>query len=146
MAEGTWQTHGTIIRAALQGNVDLDGSSSIKWMFSSATSAPNPDTEFQSGITNEVTGTNLPAGGVAATGASVTYTSASDTVTFTVDDLTVSDVTATGIRTVYLVDTSGGSAATNRIIASVLLDSALSPNAGALTMDIPADGVFAVTV
>ena len=146
MATGTWQTHGTIIRSALQGTTDLDGNLAIQWMFSSVTTAPDPDVEFQSSITGEVTGTNLPAGGLDATGAAVTYDAVTNTTTFTVADLSVASVTATGIRTVYLVDQTSGVATTNRIIASVLFDTALSPNNGTLTIDVPAAGVFSITV
>lgn len=146
MASGTWQTHGPIIRAALQGAVDLDGNANMYWMFSSSSYTPSPDHEFQSSITNEVTGTNLPAGGVAATGAAVSYDTGTKTTTFTVADLTVANVTATGIRNAHLVDKTGGTAGTNRIVASVTFDADLSPNAGTLTMDVPANGVFAITV
>lgn len=146
MATGTWQTHGPIIRAALQGAADLDGNANIYWMFTSVTYVPNPDHEFESSLTNIVSGTNLPAAGVVATGSAVTYDAGTNTVTFTVADLSVATVTATGIRNAHLVDKTSGVAASNRIIASVTFDSDLSPNAGTLTMDVPANGIFAITV
>jgi hypothetical protein len=143
MASGTWQTHGTIIRAALQGAADLDGNANINWMFTGTGYTPNPDHEFQSSLTaNEITGTNLPAGGVDAAGSAVSYDAGTNTVTFTVNDLSVATATATGIKNAHLVDQTGGSAATNRIIASVVFDTVLSPEAGTLSIDVPADGVF----
>lgn len=146
MAVGTWQTHGPIIRAALQGAVDLDGNTNIYWMFTSVSYTPNPDHEFESSLTNIVSGTNLPAAGVLATGASVSYDAGTNSASFTVADLSVANATAVGIRNAHLVDKTVGAAGSNRIIASVTFDVDLSPNAGTLTMDVPAAGVFAIAV
>lgn len=146
MALGTWQTHGPITRACLSGQNTLNANANIWWMFTSVTFVPNPDLEFESSLTNIVSGTNLPAAGIAATGATVTYDPATNTTTFTVADLSVATVTATGIRNMHLVDKTSALATTNRIIASVTYDGDLSPNAGTLTGDVPANGVFAITI
>jgi hypothetical protein len=147
MATGTFQTHGPAIRAALEGSLDLHGNTNINWFFTSASYTVEPDHEFQSSLTaTEITGTNLPAGGVDATSAAVSYTSGTNTIMWTVADLSVSTVTATGIKNAHLVDQTSGSAATNRIIASITFDTVLSPNAGTLSIDVPADGVFSITV
>jgi hypothetical protein len=147
MASGTVQTHGDIVRAAFSGEVDLHGNTNINWYFTSASYTPNPDDVFQSSLTAaQVTGTNLPSGGVDATGATVTYDSATNTTTFTVADLSVANATASGIKNAHLVDQTSGAAATNRIIASVTFDTALSPENGTLSIDVPANGIFAIAV
>ena len=136
-----WQVHGHWVANALNSAM-----ANLSFMFSSVSSAEDPDIDFENDITGEVTGTNLPAGGVAATGETCTYNTSTNTITCDISDLSVGTVTASGIRTVYLVDKSGGSAATNRIVASALLDSALSPSAGTLAITIDAAGVFTVAV
>lgn len=136
-----WQVHGHWVANALNSAM-----ANLSFMFSSSSSAEDPDIDFENDITGEVTGTNLPSGGVAATGESCTYNTSTNTITCDISDLSVSTVTASGIRTIYLVDKSGGSSATNRIVASCLLDSALSPSAGTLTITIDAAGVFTVAV
>lgn len=136
-----WQVHGHWVANALQNAM-----SNVNFMFSSSSSAEDADIDFENDITGEVTGTNVPAGGIAATGETCTYNTSTNTITCDIGDLSQGSATASGIRTVYLVDKSGGSAATNRIVASALLDSALSPTAGTLTITIDAAGLFTVTV
>lgn len=136
-----WQVHGHWVANALQNAM-----SNVNFMFSSSSSAEDADIDFENDITGEVTGTNVPAGGIAATGETCTYNTSTNTITCDIGDLNQGSATASGIRTVYLVDKSGGSAATNRIVASALLDSALSPTAGTLTITIDAAGLFTVTV
>lgn len=136
-----WQIHGHWVANALNSAM-----ANLSFMFSSSSSAEDADIDFENDITGEVTGTNLPSGGVAATGESCTYNTSTNTITCDINDLSVSTVTASGIRTIYLVDKSGGSSATNRIVASCLLDSALSPSAGTLSITINANGVFTVSV
>jgi hypothetical protein len=141
MATGTFQVHGHWVANALSTAM-----ANLNFMFSSNTGAVDPDLDFENDITNEVTGTNVPAGGIAATGETCTYNTSTNTITCDIGDLSQGSATATGIRQIYLVDKSGGSAATNRIVASTLLDSALSPNAGTLSVTIDSAGVFTITV
>jgi hypothetical protein len=136
-----WQVHGPWVANALSTAM-----ANLNFMFSSVSTAEEPDLDFENDITGEVTGTNLPAGGIAATGETCTYSTGTNTITCDIGDLSQGTVTASGIRTIYLVDKSGGSAATNRIVASCLLDSALSPSAGTLTVTIDSAGVFTVAV
>lgn len=146
MAVGTWTVHGPIVRAALQGSVDLDANANLYWLFTTSAYVPNVDHEFESSLTNVINGTNLPSSGVPATGSTVSYDAATNTVRFTVNDLTRNPVSANGIRNAHLVDKTGGSAATNRLIASLRFNEDISPNDGPLTLDIPATGVFWIKV
>lgn len=141
MASGTWTVYGPAITAALSGNLDLSGNSNLFMMFTSSTHTPSSDHEFEDDLTNIVSGTGLSSAGVAITG-TMTYTSATDTNTFDVSDVNESNVTATGIRNCHIVDKTGGSPATNRLIAFTTLDSDLSPNDGTLSITIDAGGVF----
>jgi hypothetical protein len=147
MASGTWQTYGLGVKALLNKEVDLNGNANLYMMFTSSSHTPNVDThDYENDLTNIVSGTNLSAAGVALTGSAVTYDTATNTIKFDVDDVSVSTVTATGIRNAHIVDKTSGSSATNPLVAYCTFDSDLSPNAGTLSITIDSAGVFTVTV
>lgn len=147
MAQGTFSVYGLAMKAMLSGGIDLDGNSNIYAMFTSSTHTPNIDThDFEADLTNVVSGTNLSSSGVALTGCAVTYDAGTNTIKFDANDISVSTVTATGIRNIHLVDKTSGSSATNPLIAYVTLDGDLSPSAGTLAVTFDSAGVFTVTV
>lgn len=147
MATGTWRVYGLGLGAILNKEVDLNGNTNLYMMFTSATHVPNVDThDYENDLTNVVSGTNLPAAGIQLTGAAVSYNTGTDTIMFDVADVSVSNVTATGIRNAHIVDKTSGLASTNPLIAYCTFDSDLSPNAGTLSITIDAAGVFTITV
>lgn len=147
MATGTFQLYGPGVVAILNKQVDLDANANLYWMFTSSTHTPNLDThDFENDLTNIVSGTNLSAAGVAATSPAVTYDTATNTIKFDAADISVSTVTATGIRNIHLVDKTSGSSATNPLICYATLDADLSPVAGTLSFVFDSAGIFTVTV
>ena len=127
--------------------VDLDSNANLYWMFTSSSHTPNVDTHNdEADLTNIVSGTNLSAAGVAVTSPAVTYDTGTNTVKFDATDISVSTVTATGIRNIHLVDKTSGSSATNPLICYATLDGDLSPVAGTLSFVFDAAGVFTISV
>ena len=148
MAAGTWQVYGLGLLAILNKEVDLNGNANIWWMFTSVTHTPNVDThDYESDLTNIVSGTNLPAAGIiTVTPAVATYTAGTNTLMADLPDLSVVNVTATGVRNLHIVDKTSGAAATNPLIAYCTLDGDLSPNAGTLSVTVDAAGLFTIVV
>jgi len=136
MATGTLAWHGPAFISAFNKEVDYN-SDTIKMAFATVTYVPDVDAhDYFNDMTNEVTGTNLSAGGVTLTTCVMTVVGASNIVKFTHDDVSVSTVTATGIRVCVIYDATPGTAATRPILGSAVLDSDVSPNAGTLTVDV----------
>lgn len=148
MATGTWQVYGLGMKAIMNKEVDLDGNANLYMMFTSSSEVPDVDTDdYENDITaNEVTGTNLSSGGVALTNAVASYDSATNTIKFDCDDVSVANVTASDIKNLHIVDKTSGVASTNPLIAYCVLDSALNPSAGTLSVTIDSAGVFTITV
>lgn len=147
MATGTFQVYGLGLAAILNKEVDLNSNANLFWMFTSSSHTPNVDThDYESDLTNIVSGTNLSSAGVAVSGSAVTYDTATNTVKFDATDISVATVTATGIRNIHLVDKTSGSSATNPLICYATLDADLSPVAGTLSFVFDSAGVFTVTV
>lgn len=145
MASWTCNWYGPGLAAALSGTVDLN-SDTFKMAFTSSTHVPDKDHDFRDDLTNEVTGTNLPAGGVAITNPTVTYNAATNTVKVDCDDITVSTVTATGIRNLHVYKSRGGAASADELIFYGTADADVSPSGGDLTVTIDSAGLSAITV
>lgn len=147
MATGTWQVYGLGLRAIHNKEVDLNGNANVYMMFTSSSHTPNVDThDYESDLTNIVSGTNLSAAGVALTNVVSTYDAGTNTLMIDCDNVSVATVTATGIRNAHIVDKTSGAAATNPLIAYVTFDSDLSPNAGTLSITIDAAGIYTIAV
>lgn len=72
----TTKVYGLALKSAWDKLIDFD-TDVLKWMLTTSTYAPNLDThQFKSSVTNEIAGTGYAAGGLTATGASLTYTAA----------------------------------------------------------------------
>ena len=102
--------------------------------------------DYKNDVTNEVTGTNWAAGGVALTTLVMSVVVASNIVKFTHDDISVATVTLTGGRVAVWYDNTPATDATRPILGSCVFDSDLSPNAGTLTIDVDnTNGTMKVT-
>lgn len=147
MATGTVQVYGLGMKSILNKEVDLDGNANIYAMFTSSSHTPNVDThDYENDLTNIVSGTNLSSAGVALTGVATTYDAGTNTIKVDANDISVSTVTATGIRNIHLVDKTSGSSSTNPLIAYITLDADLSPSAGTLAVTWDSAGIFTITV
>jgi hypothetical protein len=99
-----------------EGEIDLDDDD-LKVMLVSSSYSPNRDSHvFRSSVTNEVTGTNWPSGGVALTGVDVTQDNTNDRAVLTADNVEEANVTVSGVRAAVLYQDTGN-AATDRLIA-----------------------------
>jgi hypothetical protein len=147
MASGTWKLYGKFMLSLLNKECDFD-SDTLKLMHTSASHVPDQDAHrYKSDLSNEVTGTNLAAGGVALTSCTAAYTAATNTVKITCADYSVATATATGIKNSHIYDSSPGSDATRPLIAYVVWDVELAPSAAtlAITFD-PTTGIASGTV
>ena len=143
MATGTWIPYNLTFEKAFNATVDLHSNANLYMMFTSSTHTPNRSThDFEADLTNIVSGTNLSSAGVALTGAAISLTS--NTIKFDINDVSVSTVTATGIRNLHIVDKTTGNSATNTLVAYCVLDGDISPSAGTLAVTIDALGVFSI--
>jgi hypothetical protein len=128
---GTWYGNGLL--GIANGDIDL-GSDTFKLAFTGASHTPNPDThDFRDDLTDEITGTNLPAGGISCT-VTLNLDTTGNRVRVRITDTNTATVTATGIKNVHLYKVVG-SAATDRLVGYGVLDVAVSPSAGPLAID-----------
>jgi hypothetical protein len=146
VATGDWEPHDLTIEKCFKGTgPNLHSNANLYMMFTSSSFTPNTAThDFEADLTNIVSGTNLSSAGVALTGATITTTGG--VITFDLGDVNVSNVTASGIRNLHIVDKTSGSSATNQVVMSCVLDGDISPSAGALAATINALGVFALNL
>jgi hypothetical protein len=145
-ATGTFVIYGHFFTAALNKEIDVD-SDSIKIMHATSTYSPSQDNDdYKNDVTNEVTGTNVPAGGTAAANVTVTYTGATNVVKVDHDDQVIATATASGIHTSVWYDATPATDATRPLIGYVVWSTDLSPVGGTLTITIDAAGLFTITV
>ena len=104
------------------------------------THTPNFDThDFRDDVTNEVTGTNYSAGGVAVTGTEITL--ASGVLTFDAADVVYTNVTiANAMAGIFY--TNVGSAATDQLVLLQDFVTAASATAADFTIQHAAGGIF----
>lgn len=146
MATGTFVWYLNAFAKAFNKEIDWN-SDSIKVIHTSASETPNQDAHDYANdfIANEVSGTNLAAGGIALSNCTVTVTGGTNTIKFDADDYSVANVTvATAIKNSHIVDTTPGSDATNPAIGYIVWNSTLSPNAGTLAITFDAAGVSTI--
>lgn len=126
-------------------NKEIDwGSDTIKVMLLGSGYTPNQAThQYQSSLTNEVSGTGYTAGG--ATLASKTESFVGQVKQFKAANVTwvASTITA---RYAAIVDTTPGTAATNPLIAYVDFGADVVSSGGDFTITWDATGIFTVTV
>ena len=106
MASGLYQAvKQSIWDRSIHSGVDID-TDSLKLLLASADQSGNLNThQDRADVTQEVTGTNYSAGGVAVSG--VTVTASAGTVTIDATDVTFSNVTIAAIRGSILYKSSG---------------------------------------
>ena len=140
MATGTWVAYPLTFEKAMNGTLDLHSNANLYWMFTGASHTPAITHDFEADLTDIISGTNLPAAGIAL--ASPVISLATDVIKWDATDLSNATTTATGIKNIHLVDKTSGSSSTNPLIMYAVLDSVLSPNAGTLTVTLNANGIF----
>ena len=114
---------------------------SQKCLLTTTSYAQNIDTDtFQSDVTNEVTGTNYVAGGVALTTKTLTYDSATNEARMDADDVTFTNITVSGILKAVFYDATPGTAGTNPLLFIYVFDGAQSVTAVDFVIQLAATG------
>lgn len=147
MAAGTAKHYLNSLVSAFNKEVDFQAGAAIRMLFTNSTEVPDQDADnYVDDIrVNEVTGTNLAADGVLLANCLITVTGATNVVKFDFDDVSVANVTATGIKNSHVADFTAGTDATRPLLWFVVWDSELSPNAGTLSVTVDAAGWVTVT-
>lgn len=145
MATVTIKHYGQWPIKALNEEIDfLDDT--IKVLGTTSTHTPNQDThEYHDDITNEVTGTNYTAGGVALTNKSIGYTAGTNVIKIDADDAVFTNVTISDFKNLHIYDDTPGTSATKPLIGFGVIDTALNPNAGNLTIAFDTAGILTLT-
>jgi hypothetical protein len=146
MATGTFKFYGKVMISVWNKEIDFN-TDVIKVAHSSVTHTPDQDAhDYFDDVTNEVTGTNVVAGGFTADNCTLTYTGGTNVFKLDHDDESIGSATATGIINSHWYDSSPGSDATRPLIGYVVWNTALSPNAGTLAINLDAAGLATITV
>ncbi len=149
MASGTFVWGAGFFSALANKEVDLVGTpDTVKIMAVSTAGTPVQDTDDYIDDVNaeEVTGTNLSAGGITAANVTWSYTAGTNVWKLDHDDVSVASVTASDIKyMVWYVETAGA-ASTDPIIGYVTWDTALAPSAGTLAVNLNAAGLATLTL
>ena len=118
-------------------------SDTLKCLLCTASYTPNQDTHrYKADLTNEVTGTGYTAGGVALTGVTLSYDTASNTFKLDSNDPAWASSTITARYAVFYDDTP----ATNKpLISYVDLDGNISSTNSTFTVQLDANGIINLT-
>jgi hypothetical protein len=120
-------------------------SDTLKVSLHTSTYAPNQDThQFQSDLTNEVTGTGYTAGGQALTSVTLTYTAATNVLMLDAADVSWASSTITA-RYAVVYDATPGTAATNPLICYVDFGADVSSTAATFQIVWDAAGIVTFT-
>jgi uncharacterized protein YhfF len=146
LATGTFKWYLNAIKNMAEADVDLVAAG-VKVQHTSASETPDQDAdEFESAWdANKVSGTNLPADGVALDTPTLTVTGGTNVIKWDATDYSVATVTASGIKNSHFVDTTGANEATNPGIGYIVWDTAMSPSAGTLSIVYDAAGIATIT-
>jgi hypothetical protein len=148
MATGTFKWYSQVFSAAFNKEIDLVGTpDTMKAMHASTSHVVDQDNHnYKNDITNEVTGTNVPAGGFTCDNVSFGYTAGTNTWKLDHDDESIAAATATGIdSTHWYIDTAGADS-TDPLVGFVEWDTALSPSGGTLAFTVNANGLGTIVV
>lgn len=146
MATGTFKWYITAFDKMLRAEVNF--TNGMKWFHTSATEVPDQDADDyeNDANANEVTGTNLPAGGVALDTPTITVTGATNVVKLDANDYSVASVTvATPIKNSHLVDSTPGAPASNPMLGFIVWDTTMQPNNGTLSIIYDSAGIATIT-
>jgi hypothetical protein len=142
----TAKLYGKFFLSVMNKEVDID-TDSLKFMLASSSYTPDQDAhQYKSSVTNEVTGTNWAAGGVALSSVTSAYDSGTNVWKLDAADINVSTVTVTGARYGILYDSSPASDATRPLIGYVDFDGDQAATAGTVAITWNANGIATVTV
>ena len=134
MATMTMRWFGKAPAAMLNKEIDILDDT-IKIMFTNSSAVPDQDVwDYKDDVTGEVTGTNLPAGGIALVNDTLTYTAGTNVMKYDADDISQATVTASDIKHGVLYDDTPATPATKPLLGYGVLDVAVSPSAGALSI------------
>jgi hypothetical protein len=119
---------------------------SWKVMLANSSFSPDQDTlDYKDDVTNEVVGTGYTAGGQALANKTITYTAGTNVIKLDADDLVWTTVTLTDVKNVVLYDDTPGTAGTKPVMGYGIIDTAVAPNAGNLTLTFDANGILTMT-
>lgn len=139
----TSKLYGLFLKSLVNKEVDFD-TDTVKAMLCTSSYTPNQDThQYKSSVTNEVVGTGYTAGGATVASKTVTYDTATNTLTLDAADVSWAASTITARYLVFYVDT--GSAATSPLISYVDFGADVSTTAATFTYQIAAAGIATIT-
>ena len=120
-------------------------SDTLKCLLCTSSYTPNQDTHrYKSDLTNEVTGTGYTAGGVALTGVTLSYDTASNTFKLDANDPAWASSTITAAYAVFY-DSTPSTDATRPLICYVDLGGNISSTASTFTVQLDANGIINLT-
>lgn len=128
------------------GNKEIDlNSDQIKGLITTNSYTPNKDTHrYLSDVTNEITGTNYPAGGVVIGTPTIVWDSANQRFVFDANDVLLSNVTFTGGRRFVIYDNTPSTSATKPLISWTDFGADQSPAGLDFAINWHADGIFKI--
>lgn len=135
-------------KSAFNKEVDLD-TDTIKVMLCTSSYTPNQDThQYKSSVTNEVSGTGYTAGGATiAGGLTVTYSAATNVLSFDGADVSWTGATLIGANAPRYAVIYDDTATDDPLIGYVDFgDDSYAPNGGTLTLAWNAAGIGSVTI
>lgn len=142
MATGGFHYYGNALKLAQEAIFGLRSdqvAGTIKAMLCTVSYVPNQDTHTsRADVTNEVSGTNYPAGGFTLDSGAATYDAATNEARITFADEVAANVTITGARVIVVYRARGGAASADELLGYVVEDGDVSLTAGTLTIDLPA--------
>jgi hypothetical protein len=149
MASGTFKWYAGFFSALANKEIDLVGTpDTVKVMaLATAYTADQDAHDYVNDVNaNEVTGTNLSAGGFTADTVTFSYTSGTNTWKLDHADESISTVTASDIKHMAWYVETAGAASTDPLIGYVTWDTALSPSAGTLAVNLDSAGLGTLTI
>jgi hypothetical protein len=145
MASMAVKWYGKALMAWANKEVDLLDDS-IKVMLTTSSYTPDQDVhDYKDDVTNEVSGTNYTAGGQALANDTLTYTAGTNVLKYDADDLTLVNVTLSDVKNAVIYDDTPSTAATKPLIGYGVIDTAVAPNAGNLTVTWDSAGILTAT-
>jgi len=136
----TAKVFGLAQQSLANAEIDFD-TATVKAMLCTSSYTPNQDTHrYKSDVTNEVTGTGYSAGGVALASKTVSYDTASNTLTLDAADPSWASSTITARYVVFYVDT--GTAGTSPLLCYWDFGADVSSTAGTFTVQLNASGLL----
>lgn len=139
----TAKVYGLTLQSLVNAEIDFD-TATVKAMLCTSAYVPSQDTHrYKSSVTGEVAGTGYTAGGVTLASKTVTYDTATNTLTLDCADPAWPASTITARYLVFYVST--GSDATSALISYVDFGADVSTTTGTWTYAVPTSGIAQLT-